>query len=208
MRTHVARLLALLLATFGLVAVSLAPASAHDSIISSDPADGAELTVSPPQITLTFTDEIQAVGSQVLVVDDAGTQVAAGVPAIDGASATFDMPPLANGPYGVTWRVVSADGHPIDGTFAFSVADPASTVDPAPEVTALEEPLESPSAEPTDTSTTAPEPSAEATSTAADADTDTEDSLPWPGIIIGGTLGLCAGIGVLVWSRWRKNRNG
>ncbi|MEP7762836.1 copper resistance CopC family protein [Sanguibacter sp. 25GB23B1] len=207
MRNHVARLLALLLAICGMAVITTAPASAHDSIISSDPADGAELATSPAQITLTFTDEIQPVGGQVLLVDSAGTQVAAGVPTVDGVTAAFVVPTLANGPYSVTWRVVSSDGHPIDGTFGFSVADPGAVgVEPAPEVTALDVPAEPPTdATPQATATDEPSPSSDPTVTAEDGAADDDAAPPWPGIIIGGLLGLAAGIGLLQWSKRRKN---
>lgn len=206
-RNHLVRLLALLVATCGLAVMTTAPASAHDSIVSSDPADGTELTASPAQITLTFSDEIQAVGGQVLLVDSAGSQVAAGPPSVDGTTAALAVPTLANGAYSVTWRVVSSDGHPIDGTFGFSVADPSAVgVEPAPEVTALDVPTE-PSADATPGSTepAEPSPSADPTTSAADSDEGDEAPLPWPGIIIGGILGLGAGIGLLQLSKRRKS---
>ena len=196
MRNPVARLLALLVTTCGLALVSTAPALAHDSIIGSDPADGAALAASPAQVALTFTDEIQAVGSQVVVADAAGAQVAAGAPAVVGTGATLPLPTLADGAYTVTWRVVSSDGHPIDGTFTFSVA--AVATEPSPDTTALDDPTQAPAAEATDAATEAP---AEPT----DAETGAEEPpLPWTGIIVGGLLGLAAGIGLLQLSKRRK----
>lgn len=202
MRTPVARLLALLVTTCTLALFSTAPALAHDSIISSDPADGAALTASPAQVALTFTDEIQAVGSQVVVADAAGTQVAAGAPAVVGTGATLPLPALADGAYTVTWRVVSSDGHPIDGTFTFSVADPAAeTPEPTPEPTALDEPTQTPAAEATEGATEEPAES-------PDAETGTEEpQLPWTGIVVGGLLGIAAGIGLLQLSKRRKDRD-
>lgn len=206
-RNHVVRLLTLLVTTCGLAVMTTAPASAHDSIVGSDPADGAELTASPAQITLTFSEEIQPVGGQVLLVDSAGTQVAAGAPSVDGVTAALVVPALANDTYSVTWRVVSSDGHPIDGTFGFSVADPrAVDAEPAPEVTALDVPAE-PSADATPDSVEPadPSPSADPTTSAADGAEGDGTSLPWPGIIVGGILGLGAGIGLLQLSKRRKN---
>ena len=201
MKNLVLRVLALLVALGGLTTALAAPATAHDRITGSDPADGSELAVSPTQIALTFSDEIQAVGGQVLLVDAAGTQVVAGVPAVDGTSATLTVPTLANGPYTVTWRVVSSDGHPIDGTFGFSVADPAAVgVEPAPEVTALDVPAEEPTTAPTDEAT--PEPSASPAPAEDDAD-DADPGLPWTGIVVGALLGLVAGVGLLELSKRR-----
>lgn len=197
----VLRVLALLVALGGLTTALAAPATAHDRIIGSDPADGSALTVSPTQIVLTFSDEVQQVGGQILLVDAAGTQVAAGPPAVDGTTATLAVPTLANGPYTVTWRVVSSDGHPIDGTFAFSVADPAAVgVEPAPEVTALDVPAEEPTTAPADETSAEPTPSTAPSTADDDAD---DDGLPWTGIIIGGLLGLAAGVGLLELSKRR-----
>lgn len=199
MRTPVARLLALLVATCSLALFSTTPALAHDSIIGSDPADGAELTAGPAQVALTFTDEIQAVGSQVVVADAAGTQVAAGAPVVVGTGATLPLPALGDGAYTVTWRVVSSDGHPIDGTFTFSVAEPAAvTTEPTPEATPLDEPTRTPAAE---------EPT-EPTDAETGAETGAEEPpLPWTGIIVGGLLGLAAGTGLLLLSKRRKGRD-
>lgn len=208
-RTSVARLLALLVALCGLAAVSVAPASAHDRLLGSDPADGAVLDHSPTQITLTFSDEIEALGSQVVVVDTLGNELASGTPTIDGTSATLPLGMLTNSGYTVTWRVVSSDGHPIDGTFGFTVDDPtvgptpeptpAPTVEPTPEITAFDEPTE-----PADDATT---PAADSDATASAEDAADEDALPWTGIIVGGLLGLAAGVGLLLLSKRRKHQD-
>lgn len=203
-RTSVARLLVLLVALCGFSAVSVAPASAHDRIISSDPADGAVLDHSPTQITLTFSDEIEALGSQVVVVDTLGNELASGAPTVDGTTATLPLGMLTNSGYTVTWRVVSSDGHPIDGTFGFTVDDPVvgptaePTVEPTPEMTALDEPTE-----PAD----ATSPAAESDATAPATEPADEDALPWTGIVVGGLLGLAAGVGLLLLSKRRKRQD-
>ncbi len=118
-----------------------APASAHDQLLSSDPADGAVLDAPPVAVTLTFSAEILPISPTVLVRDSAGAVVVDAEPSVTGAVVTQSMPPtVAAGLYSVAWRVVSADGHPIEGTFAFTVASPAGpnpsvTTAPAPDVT-------------------------------------------------------------------------
>ncbi|QAY63903.1 copper resistance protein CopC [Xylanimonas allomyrinae] len=99
-----------------------APAGAHDRLVSSDPADGAALDAVPAAITLTFNDEVLGTGAQV-VVTAGGADVAAQPAQVEGTTVVSALPPDApGGAYHVAWRVVSADGHPIEGTFAFTVA--------------------------------------------------------------------------------------
>jgi len=201
-KNPVARLLATtllaVLGTVGLTTLGATSASAHDSIVGSDPADGAELTGSPTQVVLSFSAEIQAVGNQVVVSDAAGTEVASGEPVADGSTATLPLPTLADGEYTVTWRVVSSDGHPIDGTFGFTVADPSPDATPAPEMTALEQPDAEASPEVT-------EGPAVDSDTEVLADGSEQGGLPWVGIIVAGVLGLVAGT-VLVVRNKRRSR--
>jgi methionine-rich copper-binding protein CopC len=139
-----ARLLVAVLAALATVAATLllgvagaVPAQAHDRIISSDPADGAQLATAPAALTMTFSTEPLAVEPQVVVTGSAGAVVAQGSPTIEGTSATFPWPAeLTGDTYTVAWRVVSSDGHPIEGTFSFAVA---AAPEPAP-TTASEEP--------------------------------------------------------------------
>jgi len=184
----------------GFTMLSATPAAAHDAIISSDPADGTELTSSPAQITLTFNNDLSTLGGQIQVADAAGVTVASGEPAVTGPTATLPLPePLANGSYSVTWRAVSSDTHPIEGTFTFSVADPAAEVTPEPTVEATEpaSATEAPAEEtPTPIS---------ATQEADDADSDS--GLPWTGIIIGAVIGLGVGIVLTVLSKRRARKD-
>ncbi|MEK8227001.1 copper resistance CopC family protein [Oerskovia sp. M15] len=129
--------LATLLATLLLGIGGATSAQAHDRIISSDPADGAQLAAAPAALTMTFSTEPLDVEPQVVVTDAAGAIVAQGNPTIEGTSATFPWPAeLTGSTYSVAWRVVSSDGHPIEGTFSFSVAAAPEPV----ETTATEEP--------------------------------------------------------------------
>lgn len=99
-----------------------APAHAHDSLISSDPADGATLETSPEQITLTYSAEVLEVSPVVQISAGEGGEPVELTPVIDGTTVTAEIPePLAAGTHTVQWRVVSSDGHPIEGSFTFTV---------------------------------------------------------------------------------------
>ncbi|WP_413336672.1 copper resistance protein CopC [Brevibacterium sp. GP-SGM9] len=112
---------ALLVAALSVFA--FAPASAHDQLVSSNPEDGAELDQQPEWLEMTFSGNIQEVGSEVQVVVD-GTDVSAGELTVDGKKLSVALPDnLKPGDYKVTWRVVSQDGHPISGDYDFNIKD-------------------------------------------------------------------------------------
>ncbi|GAA4427145.1 hypothetical protein GCM10023169_26750 [Georgenia halophila] len=107
-----------------LVMVATAPrAAAHDVLLEASPADGETLTEAPDQVTLTFSNELIDSNRAIVVTDSSGQTVAEGAPALDGATATLEVPePLADGDYTVTWSVVSSDGHRVEGEYPFTVA--------------------------------------------------------------------------------------
>ncbi|TDP80379.1 hypothetical protein DEU31_0816 [Brachybacterium sp. AG952] len=121
-----------------------APAQAHDTLLESDPADGATLETSPEAITLTFSADILEVSPLVRITDESGEQLAEITPSIDGPVATATLEePLPAGTSTVQWRVVSSDGHPIEGTFEVTVEQDAAaeetTEAPAEESSPAEE---------------------------------------------------------------------
>lgn len=113
----------LALAVIALGSTVLAPAAlAHDTLLSSDPEDGAVLETSPEQITLSYSAELLTVSPVIRVVDADGETVLEEAPEITGTEAVLPLEGgLAPGSYEVLWRVVSSDGHPIEGTLAFEV---------------------------------------------------------------------------------------
>jgi copper transport protein len=120
-------ILAALAVLFSLLLAS--PAAAHAELVSTIPANGAQLRRPPTEIQMRFTESVSLVVDGIRLVDNAGTTVATPDPTVDAQTLTWPMPPdLPEGPYIVTWRVVSADGHPISGAFAFGVGTAPATV--------------------------------------------------------------------------------
>jgi methionine-rich copper-binding protein CopC len=108
-----------------------APARAHSYLVSSTPPDGTVLSTAPAEVALTFDEPVSTRFSEVRVVGPDGGDVRAGAPRVSGATVTQPLGALgAAGGYEVSWRVVSADGHPISGTFTFTLAT-AGTGGPA-----------------------------------------------------------------------------
>lgn len=124
----------LLLVVSTLVTVGLAgPALAHTTLIGSDPADGAVLTAAPTTVTLTFDDPLADFEPVLTVTGPDGVTYQSGSPTVDGTrlSNAVNALPVA-GTYTVAYRVVSDDGHPVEGTLSFTLAAQAIAPAPAP----------------------------------------------------------------------------
>jgi methionine-rich copper-binding protein CopC len=116
-----------------LVTVLVEPASAHDVLVRTDPADGSTVATLPDVIVLTFNEPGQADGTVVAVTGPSGN-VASGSPMlVDSEVRQAVGPGSPAGRYTVDWRVVSSDGHPVDGSFTFTAsAGTGGTATPRP----------------------------------------------------------------------------
>ncbi|MFY1695660.1 copper resistance CopC/CopD family protein [Solwaraspora sp. WMMA2101] len=102
------------------------PAAAHATLLSHDPADGALLAEAPSTVTLTFDEPVTLRPGGVQVLDAAGTTVDAAARSVD-RTVVIDLPAaMADGTYVVSWRVVSADSHPVAGGFSFAIGAPST----------------------------------------------------------------------------------
>lgn len=99
-------------------------ALAHTGLKDSTPKDGEVLTKPIQELTLIFQTKVEQT-SKVNVLNSKGEPVNLGNFVIEGNEmwATF-LQPLDNGNYKVDWEIIGADGHPIEGEFAFSVKVP------------------------------------------------------------------------------------
>ncbi len=105
---------------------SPARADAHAELLSTEPASGEHLATAPDQVVLHFSEAVNLGDDLVKVLDSSGDEVDAGDPVhVDGerSSVALPLPPLDDGPYVVSWRVISSDGHPVGGAFTFRVGD-------------------------------------------------------------------------------------
>ena len=108
-------------------------ASAHDILVATEPANGAALEAPPGQVRLTFTDPVLDGTAQVRVDGPSGV-APIGPVSVDGSAVVVPLTAaLPAGGYTVLWRVTSQDGHPVSGTFSFTVGGSASA---APAATA------------------------------------------------------------------------
>ncbi|MGQ0803208.1 MAG: copper resistance CopC/CopD family protein [Actinomycetota bacterium] len=126
------RVVAVIAAAAGLVVVAASPAAAHAELESSDPQAGGVYDDAPEEVRLQYTEPVEASLGAVRVYDGRGERLDAGQPSHPGgASSTVrvDLPDLRDGSYIVTWRVLSADSHPVQGAFTFQVGPEATAGD-------------------------------------------------------------------------------
>jgi copper transport protein len=127
---------------FGLVLLIAPPASAHATVVASDPIDGSRLQTAPATVSVTFDQAVTLNREGYLrVVDQAGRRADSGQPnhpdGVGSKIAVAIKSGLGDGTYTASFRIISADGHPIAGAIRFVVgngelaagAAPTSTVD-------------------------------------------------------------------------------
>jgi len=130
-------------AAASIVAVSAGgPASAHNALVEATPKRNAVLREAPAGIKLKF---LQTVDDRSLSIDVVGAEkqkISTQAPKADGKLATVEFAdPLPDGEYTVTYRVVSHDGHPVQGSYGFTVRGPDAIAKPS----ATAEPTTAPS---------------------------------------------------------------
>lgn len=117
-------------------------AGAHAALVSTDPANDAELAVGPDRVSATFNEELQPTFVAMTVVGPDRHLWQDGQPRVQGAVASIAVRPLGPvGTYTVHYRVTSADGHPVPGSWTFRLSV-AGTGQPGP---VLADPLPTPS---------------------------------------------------------------
>ncbi len=102
---------------------SNSPAFAHAALIKTDPADGAVLAQGPAQFSLTFSEPVSPLVLTLVKPD--GTPVPLTAFRLSDQTVEIDNPQdLKSGTHVLSWRVISADGHPVGGSLLFSIGAP------------------------------------------------------------------------------------
>jgi copper transport protein len=112
--------------TIAAVVMLAAPAGAHAVLIQTEPA-ASQVYANPPQaVILRFSEPVQVGLGGIRLFDSDGHRIVTGAPTHPngaGPVVSASLPKLQNGTYVATWRVISADGHPVQGAFTFSVGE-------------------------------------------------------------------------------------
>lgn len=143
------KLIVLLAASAAGALLFAAPAAAHAQLVSSDPADGARLKSAPTSVSIRF-DESVGIGAfgYLQVTDQAGDRVDTGPASHPGGDDSVVRvglrSGLKDGTFTASYRVISADSHPVAGVIRFVVGTgplltttPAATSTTAPNVAAV-----------------------------------------------------------------------
>ncbi len=119
---HISILLAIVIA---LAAPGLA--SAHASLMRSDPPANSVQATAPAKVTIWFTEPVEPGFSTITVLFEDGSKADQGDSLVSPSDATQLSASLADsreGTYLVSWRVLSAvDGHITSGSFVYSVGE-------------------------------------------------------------------------------------
>lgn len=107
----------------GFAILSVGPAFAHAELTGSSPAENASVT-EITEVSITANEDLLDIGENaegfvIAVSDGEGAYYGDGCVVVDGATASMDVALSLRGKYTVEYRVISNDGHPVEGTFNF-----------------------------------------------------------------------------------------
>jgi methionine-rich copper-binding protein CopC len=109
----------LLFAAFGIIA-----AHAHAFLDHASPLVGSSVASAPREVSLTFTQNLEAAFSSAQVMDADGARVDQGKAQISGNTMRVGLKSLPPGTYRVRWQALSVDTHKTEGSFTFHVGGP------------------------------------------------------------------------------------
>jgi putative copper export protein/methionine-rich copper-binding protein CopC len=118
---------------FGLFAFPAGAAQAHAALVRTSPVQGSIVTTAPSEIVITFSEVVAPVPTRITVIAPDGKRIDSGNPRVQGDD--MHIPVRTNvpgGTYLVSYRVISADSHPVGGGFTYSVGAPSPGGAPKP----------------------------------------------------------------------------
>jgi copper resistance protein C len=96
-------------------------ATAHALLDRAEPRVGNTVAATPREVTLWFTQKLEAAFSTITVTNAAGQRIDTGKTRVSGNQMAVSLRSGGAGAYHVTWRVLSVDAHTTDGNFSFQV---------------------------------------------------------------------------------------
>gem|GEM_PF-402494 len=115
----------LFIAAFCFFIMPVTQTEAHSGLIEMNPAENSITDQVPEELTLHFNEPVDVNLAQVFLYDWNGKPVFAGKPDGKERSAVlkYSIPSLKEGTYTVKWNIVSLDGHPVQGSYTFSIGE-------------------------------------------------------------------------------------
>jgi copper transport protein len=111
-----------------------AVASAHVTLVSSDPAANSRLAASPTQLRLVFSEPVEPAVAHISIVrpDGRTDSVAVSNDPHNAYVLVGSLSDLGPGTFRIVWHVLSEDGHPVGGNFIYTVGSGAVTAPGTP----------------------------------------------------------------------------
>jgi len=105
------------------------PASAHNSLVESNPVNGATLTSAPTAWVLTFSKDVPLDSASAEIVAASGIRTPLLTPThgINKKQVVFELPANLSGSVTGRWRLVGTDGHVVSARVSFSVVSSTTT---------------------------------------------------------------------------------
>jgi len=94
---------------------------AHATLDHAEPRVGNTVTTAPRDVTLWFTEKLEAAFSGITVTNAAGERVDSGKTRVSGSQMSVTLRAGGPGIYRVNWRALSSDTHTTEGSFTFQV---------------------------------------------------------------------------------------
>ena len=104
-----------------LLSLATGEAAAHALLDHAEPRVGNKVATAPREVTLWFTQKLEAAFSTITVTNAAGQRVDTGKTRVSGSQMSVSLRSGGAGTYHVTWHVLSVDTHTTDGNFTFQV---------------------------------------------------------------------------------------
>lgn len=104
----------------------------HASLVKADPEQNSVLKESPERISLTFNERLEDGLFYIKVLDQNGKSATdnQAVMTSDRNGLELELPKLKDGIYVVSYHIISADGHPVSGSYPITIGDVPDSASP------------------------------------------------------------------------------
>ena len=111
-----------------LLIISPTYAFAHGEMVRADPAANSRVISAPAEVSIEFDGKLQVLGNATIniitIKDDKGQIISEPVSTVEGMKITSKLTSLeVTGLISVSYRIVSEDGHPVEGEYSFTVGE-------------------------------------------------------------------------------------
>lgn len=97
------------------------PAYAHAALVSSDPSEGSRLDKAPTSVTLTFNEPVGKPAYVAVTGPDGSSIKTTDISAVDKVVTATVAAADMKGTFTLSYRVVSTDSHPVEGSTTYDV---------------------------------------------------------------------------------------